>query len=89
MYISDSLTSMEYDLAVQDSHNPSGKFASAAVVDMFERLVPFFGFSRCTACGCHLQRNAIGGKARKMREHKPGAPKESRSVQRRGRIKNS
>ena len=61
MYISDLLTSMEYDLAVQDSHNPSGKFASAAVVDMFERLVPVFGFSRCTPCGCHLQRNAIGG----------------------------
>ena len=54
---------MEYDLAVQDAHNPSGKFASGAVVDMFECFVPFFGFSGCTPCGRHLQTNAIGGKA--------------------------
>ena len=62
VYISDSVTSTEYDFAIQDSHNPSGKFASGAVVDMFERLVPFLGFSRCTPCECHLQRSATGGK---------------------------
>ena len=63
VYISVSLTSTEYDLAVQDSHNPTGKFASGAVVDMFERLISFFGFSYHTPCGCHLQSNAIGGTA--------------------------
>ena len=45
---------MEYNLAAQNPHNPSGKFASGGVVDLVERLVPWLGFSRSTASLNHF-----------------------------------